>query len=120
MVAGERPRRSVICVIERPSASRKWRARATARRRSLTRSYAAAGRPEDMLSRYRSHQRPPRATEALDDTNPLSGRGAAVSAARILLRQSNQVSCLATAFSVLVRFRDSARRIAEVMAGRSG
>jgi hypothetical protein len=38
MVAGERPTRCAICAIERPSASRKWRARTTARRRSATRS----------------------------------------------------------------------------------
>ena len=42
---------------------------------STTRSYAAAGRPEDILSRYRPHQRLPRATATLDDTNRLSGRG---------------------------------------------
>ena len=34
IVAGERPKRSAICAIERPSASRKWWASATARRRS--------------------------------------------------------------------------------------
>jgi hypothetical protein len=40
MVAGDRPRRSAICAIDRPSTSRKWHARATARRRSVTRSGA--------------------------------------------------------------------------------
>ena len=36
IVAGERPRRAAIWAIERPSAPRTWRARATGRRRSST------------------------------------------------------------------------------------
>ena len=50
IVAGERPRRSAICAIARPSASRKWRASATARRRSRTRSSAAASISDVMPS----------------------------------------------------------------------
>jgi hypothetical protein len=42
IVAGERPSRSAIWAIDSPSHSRKWRARATARRRSTTRSYLSA------------------------------------------------------------------------------
>jgi hypothetical protein len=45
---GERPSRSAICAIDRPSASRKCRASATAPRRSSTRSYAGEGRSEAM------------------------------------------------------------------------
>jgi hypothetical protein len=46
IVAGERPSRRAIWAFESPSVSRKCRASATARRRSITRSYAGLGRPK--------------------------------------------------------------------------
>jgi hypothetical protein len=51
-VAGERPNRSAICAIDRPSPSRKWRAKATARWRSIARSYLVADELEAIPSRY--------------------------------------------------------------------
>ena len=48
--AGERPKRSAIWATRSPSDSRKWRASATARRRSTTRSFTAGDRLEAVPS----------------------------------------------------------------------